>query len=117
MAWYDFITGVDVQKNIDHVASGVDMMFYTDEEKAIQMAKINEMRLRAIEKSSVARRVIAIAITFESLLLVNVAIVLRLMGLIQDSTFVLGVLTGFMLQPFLAVVGFYFLTAIVGAKK
>jgi len=116
MAWYDFLTGVDVQKNIDHVASGIDMLVYTNEEKAIEYSKINDARLAAISKASVSRRVISIAITFEALLLVDATVALHLMGWVADAKFVETVLVEFMLQPFLAVVGFYFLAHITGKK-
>lgn len=112
-----WITGIDAQKSFDTVASGVDAVFYTDEEKAEMHKKIIDAKLVAISKQSIARRIIAVAITLEAILLVNVTVILHIMGLIGDATFVKALLVEFMLQPFLAVVGFYFLTQLMSSRK
>jgi len=117
MAWYSFLTGVDVQKTIDTVAKGVDYSIYTEQEQKEMNERFVAAKLTAIGKASVARRVIAIAITAESIILVNVTVALHLLGWSADAQFVKTLLIEFMLQPFLAVVGFYFLTQIVGASK
>ena len=117
MAWYSFLTGADVQKNIDYVADGLDAMVFTDEEKSVVQKQIVDAKLRAIEKASVARRIIAIAITVESILLVNATVALHLIGWVTEAQFVKALLIEFMLQPFLAVVGFYFLTQLMSKRK
>ena len=113
--FFSWLVGADVQKTIDTVASGIDMAIYTDEEKAIVANKIIDAKIEAVGKQSIARRIIAVAITFNALVLVNVAVGLQLAGMITQAEFVLAILTGFLLNPFLAVVGFYFLVQF--AKK
>jgi len=109
MAWYSFLTGVDIQKTIDTVSSGIDYAVYTDQEKKEMQAKFVDAKLTALSKQSIARRIIAVGITAEALLLLNLTVALHLMGYIDHALFVKAVLIEFMLQPFLAVVAFYFL--------
>ena len=109
---FGWLTGADVQKNLDHVAEGIDTFTFTEQEKSEAQMKIIEAKVAAVAKQSIARRIIAVAITAEALLLLNVTVALHLMGHIDQAVFVKALLVEFMLQPFLAVVAFYFLVYI-----
>lgn len=120
MAWYDFILGTDVQKNIDHVASGVDAMFFTDEEKSVAHNKVIDYNLKALSTQSIARRVIAIAVVGEYFLLLNIAVGLQLYGTVEslaNATFVFEIIKDAVKEPTNWVLGFYFLTGMVGKLK
>jgi len=110
---FGWITGADVQKTLDTVSAGIDMAFYTPEEKAIAGQKIVDAKIAAVSKQSIARRIIAVAVTLDFLFLLNVAVGLYLFGLIEQAKFILEVLKETLLQPFSIIMGFYFLVQLV----
>ena len=110
---FGWLSGVDAQKTIDTVASGVDMLIYTDEEKSIAGQKIIDAKLQAISKQSIARRVIAVAVTLNFLLLLNIAVGLQVFNHVEQATFIFTVLRDTLLQPFSIIMGFYFLVQMV----
>ncbi len=114
MAWYSFLTGADVQKNIDYVAKGIDAMVFTDEEKSNANFALVKANLKALSTQSVARRIIAVAVVAEYFMLLNVAIVLYLAGMVEQAQFIFEVIRDAVKEPTNWVLGFYFMTGIVG---
>ncbi len=119
---------------VNGAVSGLDKMFFTDEEKSEASAKMAEWYLRylaATEPQNLARRLIAliIVILWAFLILVGVAAkgLETWFGLVAAegeqlfSEFVFEVLASVVMNPFLTVLGFYFaahvVRAWVGAKN
>lgn len=91
--------------------SGLDKMFYTQEEKAEGMADLREWFLRYLEASqpqNLARRAIAICVVglWAALIVVAVA---AWSFLPEFSDYVFNVITEAVLTPFNIIIGFYFL--------
>lgn len=103
------------------IYNGVDAIVYTEEEKAEMRLKVlswvNEY-MAATTGQNLARRLIAIVITALWAFLMLLGIALELLGLSDQSDYVLQMLVDNVLQPFSIVVGFYFLThAIKGLNR
>lgn len=102
---------------VSGAVSGLDKMFFTDEEKSDASAKMSEWYLRylaATQPQNLARRLIAIVIValWALLILVGVA------SYWFDETFslfVFDVLRDIVMQPFSIVLGFYFAAHVVRA--
>ena len=89
------ILGTDeaIKAGIDTVASGLDALVYTDEEKAQDHAKaVTEARsmlvgwMEASQGHRLARRIIALSITFSWLALVLVTLGLGALSIVFEST-------------------------------
>ena len=106
-------------KVVDGVSSGLDMMFYTDEEKAIAAHKVLDFKIeyaKHTQNQSVARRVIAFIVAglwgFLNLLAVLLYFISE-----DSSNFVFKVINENINMPFMIIVGFYFAAHIVGKLK
>jgi len=104
-----WLFGLDVQKSFDAISDKIDAGVYTEQEKAEQQQKVLDKRLEALGKQSIARRVLAIGITFHALMFLDVAVVLYLMHMVEEAEFVFKTLKEYLLQPWTAVIAFYLL--------
>lgn len=119
MGFWSWITGggkaVDAAATIaTDISSGIDVMFYTDEEKAQAKQKATEtwLKLFEIEKDAagpraITRRIIAVAITVQWILMLNAGLIFLITGNIVSANAV------FDLMPTVtaavgAILGFYF---------
>lgn len=100
---------------VDGAVSGLDKMFFTKEEKAEANQKLSEWYLKYLEATqpqNLARRLIAIMV-------VGLWTVLVLVGVAAyqfDETFALfvfDVLAEVVMNPFLMIMGFYFVAHVV----
>lgn len=108
-------TALDIGKNTaENIISGIDHIFYGDQEKAEFSINVGKQVLEFVQATlsestmrSMARRIIAVLITAQAMLLTEIALVLILLR--EDSLFkqVLQILEIWW-KPFLAVVIFYF---------
>lgn len=132
MAFWDIFTGdkgIDTaNKVLDAGISGLDKIFYTDEEKAEAHAKMGEHWLKvqealATESSprSVSRRIIAWSVVANVLLAFDVCLVLALTSRKEAIQSVVELVIAFNLGwAFVAIIIFYFgphaLSALQGKK-
>ena len=121
MGWLSKIFGNEKQldKLTTGAVSGLDKMFFTKEEKADANQKLSEWYLRYLEATqpqNVARRVIAFIVVGLWALLVLVGVAAQLFDA-PYAKYVFEVLAEVVMNPFLLIVGFYFLTHTVRAYK
>lgn len=105
---------------MDAAYSGVDKLFYTDEEKADARGKSLQMYEKlwlAAVPSAVNRRIVAAAITAAWLLCILVALAANAFGYSEYADYALLMLQDVVNPPFMIVVGFYFLKAVASAAR
>lgn len=95
------------------IASGVDKAWFTNEEARELYAKL----WQAAVPSALSRRLIACALVGTFCVLVLFSVVLYAVGLRDPAEFTFRVLVEVLLQPVNIIVGFYFLTQIVGTYR
>ena len=96
---------------VESGVKGLDAMFYTNEEKAGDMAKMREWFLRYLEASqpqNLARRFIAIVVVGLWALLVLCAVAAWYFDRLY-AQYIFEVITDAVLTPFNIIIGFYFL--------
>ena len=110
---------------VDGAVSGLDKMFFTEEEKAEANQKLSEWYLTylaATQPQNLARRLIALVIVWLWWVLVALGVIVRgielwILGVVESealySEFIFNVLVEVVMQPFSIVIGFYFLTHVV----
>lgn len=104
------------EKVVDGVSNGLDMLMFTDEEKAIASQKVLDFKIeyaKHTQNQSIARRVIAFSITGLWALLNLFAVALYFISE-PASKFIFEVLKENINTPFMIVVGFYFAAHVVG---
>ena len=107
----------DATKIIDGAVSGLDKMFFTQEEKAEANQKLSEWYLKwlaATDSQSIARRFIAMVVVLLWAALIVFGVAIRWFHETM-SDFIFEVLTEVVMTPFSIVIGFYFLTHAVRA--
>lgn len=105
-------------KTAGTLAKGVDSLIYTDEEKAEARAKAMDWLskyMEATQGQNIARRLIAVLVVIEWLLLINLGVALRLVSWLDESEYVFNVLDNLVKEPFMLIIGFYFLARIIPA--
>ena len=124
MGWLSFLTGESktAEKVVDGAISGIDAMFFTEEEKSIANQKILDWKLnyaKATQGMSISRRIITFSVSFVWLLLVLILVVIGLVsgGESEGVKFMYKVMTDVVMQPFSIIVGFYFLAHVVGNAR
>ncbi len=106
-------------KVVDGVSSGLDMMFFTDEEKSIASQKVLDFKIeyaKATQNQSVARRIIAFIVCGIWGFL-NISAVAMYFISETSSKFIFEVIKENINTPFMIIVGFYFAAHIVGKLK
>lgn len=100
------------------IAKGIDGLVYTDQEKADMRARsmdwFNEYA-KSSQGQNVARRLIAVLVVAQWLLLINLGVALRLVSWLDESEYVFNVLDNLVKEPFMLIIGFYFLARIIPA--
>ena len=124
MGWFSFLTGQSstAEKVVDGAISGIDAMFFTQEEKSVANQKILDWKLKyasASQGMSISRRVITFTIAgaWLALVLLTVVVGLLLGGDHAKVTFLMKILVEVVMQPFSIIVGFYFLAHVVGSAR
>jgi len=105
-----------VEKVSDAVISTGDALFFTDEEKSIASQKILDWKIayaKATQGQSIARRIIAIGVTFMWVLVGLLALTAKFFGVDAFAIYAMGFLKDVVMQPFSIIVGFYFLAHVV----
>lgn len=124
MGWFSFLTGESktAEKMVDGVSNGLDAMFFTDEERSVANQKILDFKLeyaKATQGQSLARRMIAFAVTVMWLICVMLLVIMGL-WLGKNSAqvdWLLTVLKDVVNDPFMIIMGFYFLAHVVGSAR
>lgn len=121
MSWFGWLTGGSdtAEKVVDGVSSGLDMMFYTDEEKAIANGKILDWKLKyatATAGQSISRRIIATIVSGLWGLIVLSASISGYFDNGKDSwsAYLMELLNSTVNTPFMIIIGFYFAAHVVG---
>ncbi|MFK5951326.1 MAG: hypothetical protein QM500_21435 [Methylococcales bacterium] len=97
-------------KTVDNISSGIDKMFYTDEEKADARKQGFELFIewqKATQPQNLARRLIALIIT----VLYSVLIIAGITAWYFNpdyAVFIFNMLTELILQPFNIIIIFYY---------
>lgn len=121
MGLFSWLTGGGdtASKVIETASSGLDMMFYTDEEKSIAAQKVLDFKLawlKATSGQNLARRIIAIGVVSLWILLVLAACIVRIWSE-EGSNFLFNVLKDIVNTPFMIIIGFYFAAQIIDRFK
>ena len=124
MSIFSWITGSSksAEKAVDGVVSGIDAMFFTDEEKSQANMKALELKIefaRATAGMSISRRIIVVMVSSAWLLLVMLLAGLGVwLGKEAPAVdYLFRLLTDVVMQPFSIIVGFYFLAQVVGNAR
>lgn len=124
MSFFSFLTGGSktAEKVIDGVSSGIDMVFFTDEEKSIASKKVLDWKLeyaKATAGQSIARRVIAFIVSGLWAFLIIISVVAGLIsGKDSESVkFLFEIMKDIVNPPFMIILGFYFLAHVVGNAR
>jgi hypothetical protein len=121
MGLLDKLFGSDKQldKLTTGAVAGLDKMFFTKEEKAEANQKLSEWYLKylgATQPQNLARRLIAMVVVALWALLILLGVLLFRLDP-GWSAFVFSTLDNIVNNPFMIIVGFYFLTHAVRAYK
>ena len=106
-------------KAVDGAIGGLDKMFFTQEEKAEANQKLSEWYLKYLEATqpqNLARRFIALIVVGLWALLILIGVAVKYWS-DEFAEFVFRVLAEIVMNPFLMIMGFYFLTHAVRAYQ
>ncbi len=124
MGILSFLTGGSkvAEKVVDGASAGLDMVWFTDEEKSIASQKILDWKLayaKATAGMSINRRIIVFAVTAVWVVLVLFLIAFGLLkgGDHINTLFLFKVMKEIVAVPFGIIVAFYFLAHVVGKGK
>ena len=124
MGFLSFLTGgSDVaEKVVDGVSSGLDVMFYTDEEKSQANQKILDWKLayaKATAAMSISRRIIVCGVCFVWIVLVLLLIIVASFAGNDSQMFkdLFDIMKDVVNPPFMIIVAFYFLAHVVGNAR
>jgi len=112
--------GKTTEKIVDGVVNGADALFFTDEEKSQANQKILDFKLewvKATQGQNIARRLIAVIVAALWAFLVLCVVVAQAFGFASFSQFCADLLRDVVNNPFLMILGFYFLAHIARANK
>ncbi len=101
----------------DAVVNTGDMLVFTEEEKAIANQKLLDWKLeyqKATSPQNLSRRYIAVMISVLWCFLVALVTGLSVFGRTLEADYVFKILSEVVMQPFSIVIGFYFLSHVVG---
>ena len=104
------------EKAADGVYNGIDNLFFTEEEKSVASQKVLDFKIKYAEvtqSQSVARRIIAFGVTFMWCLVGIVALMAKAWGSDSFAEYAILFLKDVVMQPFMIIVGFYFLAHVV----
>ena len=109
---------------VDGAVKGLDAIFFTKEEKSHASQKMADWYLKylgATQPQNLARRWIAIIIVILWGFLILLAVFCQIIGATEIAKFIFNTLNELIHQPFMVIIGFYFLThairAFPGNKK
>lgn len=119
MGLLSWITGTSTaDKVIDKVSNGLDSIIFTEQEKSDASLKRLDFVLeymKATAPQNVSRRVIAVIIVALWAALIMLGVLLQLVGWTKDAEFIFQTLSELVNEPFMIVIGFYFLAHVVRA--
>lgn len=98
-------------KTAGTIAKGIDAMVFTDEEKSEHKAKAMEWLGKYMEQTqgqNLARRMIAMVVTIQWAVMLNVAVLLQLLEADKKSDYVFKVMDECVNEAFMLVMVFYF---------
>ncbi|GAF70801.1 unnamed protein product [marine sediment metagenome] len=109
----------DASKIIDGATKGLDKIFFTKEERADANQKLSDWYLKYLEATSgqnVARRFIALVVVYLWAGLILLGVTSRYWS-VELSDHIYHILQDVVMNPFLVIIGFYFLSHAVRAYK
>lgn len=114
MSWFGWLTGTaSAEKVIDTVSEKLDAGVFTEQERAEWLSRYME----ATSPQNLARRLIAVIIVAMWAVLLMLAVTAKALGGEAFSQFVFAVMLEHIKEPFLIVIGFYFLAHVVRANR
>jgi len=118
--WSGLFGGGDIaSKVVDGVISGADALVYTDQEKAVAAQKKLDFALewlRASGASNLARRYIAIMFVAYFLAYLT-AVSVAMVWWPSVGSVLAKILGNYLYVPFSGIMGFYYLTSVIRARK
>lgn len=122
MGWFSWLTGSSdtANKVVDSAVSGLDVMFFTDEEKSQASQKVLDWKLKYLKATApqnVARRAIAIMVVALWMFLILLGVGMEMLGAHGISKFIFDTLTENVNTPFGIIIGFYFAAHVVRGFK
>ena len=112
-----FGNSASVEKAVDAVINTGDALFFTDEEKSVASQKILDWKIeyaKATQNQSVSRRIIAVGVTAMWCIVGLSTLAAKALGHVSYPEYAMQFMVDVVMQPFSIIVGFYFLTALVG---
>lgn len=124
MSLFSWLTGNSkaAETAVDGVVNGIDAMIFTDEERSQANMKALELKIefaRATAGMSISRRIIVVVVAGAWLFLV---LLLAALGLwlgkeAEGVKYLFELLRDVVNEPFMIIVGFYFLAQVVGNAR
>lgn len=108
-----FGTDAAMKKTLDAGIAAADAIVFTEQERAEmqkQMIHIVGEYMQKTTSQDLARRVIALALVSQYLLLLNIGTALALWGTGEQAEYIFNILQDTMQNPLNIIIGFYFLT-------
>lgn len=105
-----------IEKTVDGIYSGVDKVFFTQEERSEATQKAQEIyqaMWMAAVPSALSRRIIACSVTFVWVILVLLMVALGIFDNMASAEFTFEVMKNVVATPFGIIIGFYFLSQVV----
>lgn len=105
-----------IEKTVDGIYSGVDKVFFTQEERSEATQKAQEIyqaMWMAAVPSALSRRIIACSVTFVWVILVLLMVALGIFDNMASAEFTFEVMKSIVATPFGIIIGFYFLSQVV----
>lgn len=105
-----------IEKTVDGIYSGVDKVFFTQEERSEATQKAQEIyqaMWMAAVPSALSRRIIACSVTFVWVILVLLMVALGIFDNMASAEFTFEVMKNIVATPFGIIIGFYFLSQVV----
>lgn len=105
-----------IEKTVDGIYSGVDKVFFTQEERSEATQKAQEIyqaMWMASVPSALSRRIIACSVTFVWVILVLLMVALGIFDNMASAEFTFEVMKNIVATPFGIIIGFYFLSQVV----
>lgn len=115
-----WIFGSNIDNVIDKGASLIDNAFFTDQEKSVATHKVLDFKLKHAEMTanqSPARRMIALIIVANFTAMLWVGVIAKAWGSDAFSVYVFETMKENVNDPFMIVIGFYFLAHVVKGLK
>ena len=105
------------EKAVDAVVATGDALWFTDEEKAVAAQKVLDFKIeyaKHTQNQSISRRIITVAVSVMWMIVGIAILVAKAWGMDAFAEYAFKFMVDAIMQPFSIIVGFYFLSHVVG---